>query len=108
VLELLDLLVERLQLRLGHGLALERRAGEVLAPLRERLTRLRVELDHLLLELGGLHLEALLRRYDVGDPLLDVLKQLDLLLIAVVERLGRVLGAVEQLRQLRLHDHRRS
>ena len=52
----------------------------------------------------GLHLKALLRRDDVGDALLDVLKQLDLLLVAVVERLARVLGPVEHLRDLRLDD----
>ena len=90
--------------RLGERLALERRPGEVLAALRERLARLGVELDDLLLELGRLHLKALLRRDDVGDALLDVLKQLDLLLVAVVERLGRILGPVEHLRDLGLDD----
>src|SRR4029079_10888971 len=58
-LQLGDLLVERLQLGLGELLALERGAGEILTPLRERLARLRVELDHLLLELLLLTLEAL-------------------------------------------------
>ena len=103
-LELLHLRVERLELGLGDRLALERGAGQVLAALRERLAGLRVELDDLLLELVGLHLEALLRRRDVGDALLDVLEQLQLLVVAVVERLGRVLGTVEGLRDLRLYD----
>ena len=102
-LELLDLLIERLELGLGEVLALERRAREVLAALRERLPRLGVELHDLLLELLGLHLKALLRRDHVGDALLDVLKQLDLLLVAVVERLARILGPVEHPRDLRLH-----
>ena len=105
-LQLLDLLVERLQLGLSEVLALERRAREVLATLRERLPGLRVELHDLLLELRGLHLKALLRRDDVGDALLDVLKQLGLLLVAVVERLARVLGPVEHPRDLRLHNRR--
>ena len=103
-LELRDLLVERLQLGLRERLALERHAGEVLAALGQRLARLGVELDDLLLELRGLHLKALLRRDDVGDALLDVLEQLDLLLVAVVERLAGVLGPVEQPRDLRLDD----
>jgi hypothetical protein len=42
-------------------------------------------------------LQALLRRDDVGDPLLDVLEQLDLLLVAVLERLAGILGTVEEL-----------
>src|ERR1019366_2132634 len=67
-------------------------------------TRLGVELDDLLLHRGLLKLQALLRGHDVGDALLDVLKQLELLGIAVVECLGRVLGAVEHLRNLRLDD----
>ena len=49
LLELGDLGVERLQLGLDHVLALERGAGEVLAAGGERLARLRVELDDLLL-----------------------------------------------------------
>ena len=103
-LKLLHLLVQRLELGLGDRLALERGAGEVVAALRERLAGLGVELDHLLLQLVGLHLKPLLRRGHVGDALLDVLKQLDLLVVAVVERLGRVLGAVEGLRDLRFYD----
>ena len=63
----------------------------------ERLARLRVELDDLLLELLLLQLEALLRRDDVGDALLDVLQQLHLLLVAVLERLRGILRPVEQL-----------
>ena len=104
LLELGDLLVERLQLGLRERLALERGAGERLVAGRQRLARLRVELDHLLLELLLLQLQALLGRHHVGDALLDVLKQLGLLLVAVLERLGGVLRPVEHLRDLRL-DH---
>jgi len=96
-LELGDLLVEPLQLGLGHVLALERGPRELLVPGRERLARLGVELDDRLLELLGLHLQTLLRGDDVRDALLDVLEQLDLLLVAVLERLGRILGAIEEL-----------
>ena len=94
-LELLHLRVERLQLALGELLALQRDAREILAILRERLARLRVQLDDLLLELLLLELEALLGRDDVGDALLDVLEQLHLLLVAVLQRLTRILGLVE-------------
>ena len=104
LLELGDLLVERLQLALGELLALERGAREVLLAGRERLARLRVELDDLLLELGLLHLKALLGRDDVRDALLDVLQQLHLALVGVLERLARILGLVEQLVDLRLDD----
>jgi hypothetical protein len=62
----------------------------------------RVELDDLLLELLLLELQALLRGDDVGDALLDVLEQLHLLLVGVLERLGRVLRPVEELVDLRL------
>jgi len=48
----------------------------------------------LLLHLLGLQLQPLLRRDDVGDPLLDVLEALDLFLVALVETLRRILGAV--------------
>ena len=104
LLELGDLLVERLQLGLGHVLALERDAREVLVAGRKRLTGLRVELDDGLLELLGLHLQALLRGDDVRDALLDVLQRFQLLLIAVVERLARVFRPVEQPRDLGLDD----
>ena len=70
--------------------------------------RLAVELVDLLLHRGVLELEPLLRRRDVGDPALDVLELAQLLLVGVVERLGRVLGAVEQLRELRLDDRHRA
>ena len=59
-------------------LALQRDAGQLLVALSERLAGLRVELDDLLLELLGLHLQPLLRRHDVGDALLDVLQRLEL------------------------------
>ena len=104
LLELGDLLVERLQLALCELLALERGARKILLARRQRLARLRVELDDLLLELGLLHLEALLGRDDVRDALLDVLQQLHLALVGVLERLARVLGLVEQLVDLRLDD----
>ena len=103
-LELGDLLVERLQLGLGDVLALERDAREVLVAGRQRLAGLRVELDDGLLELLGLHLQALLRRDDVRDALLDVLQRFQLLLVAVVERLARVFRPVEQPRDLGLDD----
>ena len=70
----------------------------------ERLASLRVELDDVLLKGGLLHLQALLRRHHVGDALLDVLQLFDLLLVAVVKRLGGVFCPIEQLRDLRLHD----
>ena len=79
-------------------------AGEVFLAGGERLAGLRVELDDALLQRGLLHLQALLGGDDVGDALLDVLQLFDLLLVAVVQRLGGVFGAVEQLRDLRLHD----
>ena len=103
-LELGDLLVERLELGLRELLALERGARELLAAGGERLARLRVELDDLLLELLLLELQPLLRRDDVGDALLDVLQQLHLLRIGVLERLGRILRLVEHLVDLRLDD----
>ena len=77
-------------------------ARKILAALGQGLTRLRVELHELLLVLLRLHLQALLGGHHVGDPLLHVLQQLDLLLVAVVQRLTRVLGPVQQLRDLRL------
>jgi len=70
----------------------------------ERLTCLRVELDDALLQRALLHLQALLRRDHVSDALLHVLQLFGLLLVAVVQRLGRVFSAIEQLRDLRLHD----
>ncbi len=73
-------------------------------PAADRLARLGVELDQLLLEAALLHLQALLRGDDVGDALLDVLKLFDLLLIAVVERLARVFCFVEQFGDLGLHN----
>src|SRR5207247_6807050 len=66
-LELLDLPVETLELLLNRGLALERLAGEILAPLPERLPGLRVEFDDVLLEALRLKLSTLLGRDDVGD-----------------------------------------
>src|SRR5262249_5438888 len=105
VFELLDLPVEALQLLLDAGLPLESLPREVLAAARERLARLGVELDDALLERGLLHLETLLRGDDVRDSALDVLEERQLLLVRVVERLGRILGAVQCLRYLRPEDH---
>ena len=102
----MHLLVEPLELLLDGRLPLERLSRQVLPAGRDRLARLRLELDDALLELLVLHLEALLRRDDVRDPALHVLEQLELLLVRVVEGLARILGAVEQLRELRLDDRR--
>src|SRR5947209_1470953 len=65
--EPLHLPVHALQLLLGDRLALERLPREVLAVRSDRLARLRLELDDVLLELLLLQLEALLRGDDVGD-----------------------------------------
>ena len=92
------------QLRLRDVLAFERHPREVFLVRRHRLARLRVELHELLLQRGLLELKALLRRHDVGDPLLDVLKLFDLLLVRVVQRLRGVFGPVEELVDLGLHD----
>ena len=102
--EFCDLRVERLELGLGDVLAFERRPREILVAGGERLARLRVELDDALLQRGLLHLQALLGRHHVGDALLDVLQLFDLLLVAVVQRLGGVFGSVQKLGDLRLHD----
>ena len=85
-------------------LRVERLAGEILAAGLQRLPRLAVELLDLLLHRRVLHLEPLLRGRHVGDAALDVLELAELLLVGVVERLVRVLGAVERLRELRLED----
>ena len=88
-------------------LARERLAREILAVRLQRLARLAVELVDLLLHRGVLQLEPLLRGRDVGDAALDVLELPQLLLVGVVERLGRVLGPVQQPRELRLQDRHR-
>ena len=95
--------VERLELGLRDVLAFERRPREFFLARGHRLARLRVELHELLLERGLLHLKALLRRHDVGDALLHVLKLFDLLLIAVVQRLRGVFCPFEELGHLGLH-----
>ena len=99
-----DLLIERAELGHDRLLALQRRAREVLVAGDERLTRLAVKLGGLLSQAVLLHLQALLRRHHLGDPALGGLQQLQLLLVAVVERLGGILGAIERRRDLRLHD----
>ena len=93
-----------MELLLGERLALEGGAGEGLAPGRERLASLLIELRHLDLELLGLELEPLLGRHDVGDALLDLLEHVALALVRVVERDRGVFRAVEQLRDPRLDD----
>ena len=103
-LELLALGHDVLQLALDGRLARERLAREILAVRLQRVARLAVELVDLLLHARVLELEALLRRRHVGDAALDVLKLLELLLVRVVERLVRVLGAVERLGRLRFED----
>jgi hypothetical protein len=72
-------------------------AGQILVAGGERLAGLGVELHDLIAQLLLLELQTLLRGDDVRDPLLDVLKQLDLLLVAVLEGLRRILGSVEEL-----------
>ncbi len=91
-----DLGVEPLQLGLGDVLALQRGPREILLAGGQRLSGLRVELDHALLERRLLHLQALLGGDDVRDSLLDVLQLFDLLLVAVVERLGGIFRAIQQ------------
>ena len=104
VLELRHLRVHVLQLLLRDRLALESLPGQVLPVGGDRLARLRLELDHVLLDGLGLQLEALLRRDHVRDAPLHVLELLEHLLVRVVQRLGRVLGAVERAGRLRLED----
>ena len=101
-----DLRVEPLQLALDQRLSLERRSREVLAVPGERLTGLTVELHDALLELRGLELKPLLRSDDVGHPALDLLEHLELLLVAVVEGLPRILGLVEHRVRLDLEQGR--
>ena len=64
----------------------------------------RLQLQTNQLEQSIVKLEPLLRGDDVGDAALHVLEQLELLLVRVIGRLRRILGAVEQLRELRLDD----
>src|SRR4051794_16944123 len=103
-LELLDLRVEPLQLLLRRGLPLQRFLREVVPAGRDRLACLGLELDDVLLDRLRLQLEPFLRRDDVGDAALDVLELREHLLVRVVERLRRVLGAVERARSLRPED----
>src|SRR5207237_5091238 len=107
VVELLHLAVELLELLLEPGLPLERLPCQILTVRSEGLPRLGFELDDVLLELRRLELQPFLRRDDVGDPALDVLQRLELLLVGVVERLARVLRAVQERRELRPDDHHR-
>ena len=80
------------------GLAGQRLAGEVLAAHRRcAFCGLVGELVGLLLELVDLELDALAAGGDVGDAAAYLRQQLELALVAVVEGLARVLGAVERL-----------
>ena len=76
----------------GQGLA-----GEVLAAGGDGLLGLALELGRLLLELVDLELDALAAGRDVGDAAAYLAQQLELALVAVVQRLARVLGLVERL-----------
>ena len=73
-------------------------------PCAERLLRLVVQLVRLLLQLLHLQLEPLAAGRHVGDAAAYLLQQLQLLLVAVVEGLARVLGAVERLVGLGAED----
>ena len=103
-LEVGDLHVDRADLVLDGLLALQRRAREVLITRGQRLARLPVELDDLLPQAVLLVLQPLARGRHLGNPVLDVRHQLELLLIAVVQRLRRILGAIQRRRGLRLHQ----
>src|SRR4029450_5118065 len=105
ILELRHLRVEALQLLLDARLALERLPRKILASAAERRPRLGVGVEDRLLEPRLLHLQPLLRRDHVGDPALDVLEERQLLLVRVVERLGRVFRLVEGARYLRPENH---
>src|SRR5207248_11689697 len=75
LLELADLAIEVLELGLSRRLALEGHPGEVFTVLRQRLTRLRLELGDARLEILRQELQPLLRGDDVGDATLHVLEQ---------------------------------
>ena len=96
--------VDRADLVLDGLLALQRRAREILITRAQRLARLPVELDDLLAQAVLLVLQPLARGRHLGNPVLDVRHQLELLLIAVVQRLRRILGAIHRRRGLRLHQ----
>ena len=86
-------------------LAGQRLAGEVLAAHRRSPSAAwSVQLGRLLLELVDLQLHALAAGGDVGDAAAYLREQVQLALVAVVERLARVLGAVEGLVGLRPED----
>ena len=103
-LELLALGHDVLQLALDGRLARESLPREILPVRLHRVACLAVELVDLLLHRGVLQLEPLLRRRHVGDAALHVLQLAQLLLVGVVERLVRVLGAIERLGGLRPED----
>ena len=96
VLELRHLLVERLHLAVSQVFAFARRPRQVLTACGYGLARLLVELDRVLFDACLLQLQTLLGGHDVGDSPLDVLQLLELLLIAVIQRLRGVLGPVKQ------------
>ena len=91
-------------LRGEPGLAGQGLACEVLAARADRLLGLALELGRLLLELVDLELDPLAAGGDVGDTAAYLAEELELALIAVVQRLARVLGLVERLVGLGLED----
>ena len=78
-------------------LAGQRLAGEVLAAHLQRLLGLPLQLGGLLLELVDLQLDPLAAGRHVGDAAAHLREQVELALVAVVEGLARVLGAVQGL-----------
>src|SRR3954451_3090590 len=86
----------------------QRLTGEVVTAGADRLLRLLLQLVRGRLELLHLDLEALAAGRDVRDATAHLGEQLELLLVAVVERLARVLRAVERLVGLGLEDQGQS
>ena len=103
-LDLLMLGPEALQLVGQGGPARQRFSGQVLLALGKGLLGLVLQLLGLPLQLRGLELEALLGGGHVGQGPLHLLEVLGLLLVGEVEHVGRVLGLVERLVGLGLHD----
>lgn len=110
--ELLLLALQRGVLRLQVGdLLLEcgapgqRLAGQILAAERERLAALVLQLGRLSLQLIQLQLQPFARGRHIGDAAAYLLKQLQLLLVRVIEGLARILGPVKGLVCLRAEDH---
>ena len=109
--ELLLLLVELLALRLhlvdlllGRRLAGQRLLGQVLAVRGQGLLGLVLQVVDGVLELLLLQLEPLLRRRQVDERPAHLGDLLEHLLVGEVEHLVRLLGGVERLVRLGLHD----